>query len=278
MKKLFRFLLLQIFLAPLALAQFTLVSGTVVDPNGIPYANGTITAQLILAGVTPTLNGGSFAMTGSAGLNSAGSFSMQLVSNSSMVPNTLQWSFTVCSAGGTVLPSGGTGPQCFTPARITITGATQSISTQLNAAALALTAGGALGFLQVTGTISSAQILALHTTPVVVIPAPGPGLFIDVDSIEFNTITGGTAYAGNNTLFLNNTTVYTYFSIPQSSSGLNFNGNSWARWQEQSLGTTLAGGSASAVNQPVSINASGNPTTGNGSFRYIIRYRIISLQ
>jgi hypothetical protein len=122
----------------LAFGQFTTVTGTVIDPNGIPYSQGTITAQLVIAGVTPTLNGGGFSMTGSAGLDNSGNFTMRLVSSTSMSPN-LQWSFTVCSAKGTVNPAIGTGSQCFTPAAITITGSSQSISTQLQAAALALT-------------------------------------------------------------------------------------------------------------------------------------------
>jgi hypothetical protein len=129
--------LLLFSLSTLAAAQFTTVSGTVTDPNGLPYANGTITAKLVLAGTTPTINGGSFTMTGSAGLNGAGSFIMRLADSLVMTP-TANWSFTVCSAGGTIQPSGGTGPQCFTPAPITITGASQSITVQLNAAALAL--------------------------------------------------------------------------------------------------------------------------------------------
>lgn len=137
MRKLLRSLFLVLFLSPLALAQFTLVSGTVTDPNGLPYALGTITAQLVTAGVSPTVNGSSFAMAASAGLNSAGSFTMQLVSNALMVPSTLQWSFTVCSAQGTIQPAGGNGSQCFT-VLITISGASQSISSTLSAAAPAL--------------------------------------------------------------------------------------------------------------------------------------------
>ncbi len=138
LRKFLRLSLLVLLLAPFAAAQFTLVTGTVVDPNGVPYALGTITAQLVTAGVTPTINGNSFAMTGSSGLSATGSFTMQLVSNALMLPNTLQWSFQVCSAQGTVQPAGGPGPVCFTTL-ITISGATQSISSTLSAAALALT-------------------------------------------------------------------------------------------------------------------------------------------
>lgn len=159
LRKLFRSGLLVLLLAPFAAAQFTLVSGTVVDPNGTPYALGTITAQVITAGVSPTVNGQSFAMTGSSGLDLTGSFTMQLVSSTAMSPN-LQWSFKVCSAIGTVQPAGGPGPVCFI-SLITITGATQSISGTLSAAAPALTnafppvnSAGAIGSFYSDGHLS----------------------------------------------------------------------------------------------------------------------------
>ncbi len=45
-----RLLTLLFLLAPsVSIAQITTVSGTVTDPNGIPYAGGTIKAQLALA-------------------------------------------------------------------------------------------------------------------------------------------------------------------------------------------------------------------------------------
>ncbi len=164
LKKFSRSLLLVLLLAPFAAAQFTLVSGTVTDPHGTPYALGTITAQLITAGTSPTINGSSFSMTASAGLNSAGSFTMQLVSNALMLPNTLQWGFTVCSAQGTVQPAGGTGSQCFS-LPITISGATQSITATLSAAAPALTSGsgGPLGTLDQVGIHASIPNTTLYT-------------------------------------------------------------------------------------------------------------------
>lgn len=174
-RKLFRSGLLVVLLAPFAAAQFTLVSGTVTDPNGTPYALGTITAQLITAGVSPTINGNSFAMTASSGLSSAGSFTMQLVSNALMSPNTLQWSFTVCSAVGTVQPAGGTGPQCFT-LPITISGATQSISATLSAAAPALSKVSAVG---------GAGNIVIYAT------SPAYGLKNDTRAIQDATITSG---------------------------------------------------------------------------------------
>jgi len=146
-------------------AQFTTVTGTVIDPNGIPYSGGTITAKLVLSGTTPTLNGGSFSMTGSAGLNTAGAFTMRLADSTVMSPNA-NWSFTVCSAVGTVNPAIGTGSQCFTPAPITISGSSQSISTQLQAAALALT-----NPVTVTGA-AFASSLRLSNSPAPAAPSP----------------------------------------------------------------------------------------------------------
>lgn len=141
------------------MANFTLVTGTVLDPNGVPYADGSITAQLVTAGTSPTLNGGSFAMTGSARLSKTGTFTMQLADNNSISPTGLKWLFTVSSFRGTVEPAGGTGPQSFT-ASITITGATQDISSQLQAAAPALTV-----------TVASSSL-----GPTVIVPAAGTTL------------------------------------------------------------------------------------------------------
>jgi len=125
-----------------AAAQFTTVTGTVTDPNGIPYANGTIVSVLILPGGTsPTLGGLPYTPpTQPVGLDSTGSFTIQLADNNVLLPAATKWNFTVCSAIGTVQPASGKGPVCFTLASpITITGTSQSITANLNAAALVLT-------------------------------------------------------------------------------------------------------------------------------------------
>jgi hypothetical protein len=124
-----------------AAAQFTQVSGTVLDPSGIPYALGTISARLVLPGGTSaTLNGLPYSPpTQPSGLDLTGSFTMQLADNTVLLPGATQWTFVVCSAIGTVLPSGGKGPVCFNVGPLTISGSSQSISAQLQAAALPLT-------------------------------------------------------------------------------------------------------------------------------------------
>jgi hypothetical protein len=125
----------------LAAAQFTQVSGTVTDPNGLPYANGTISPILVLPGGTsPTLNGLAYTPPSQpVGLSSAGSFVMNLADNTVLQPAGTKWNFQVCSAAGTVQPAGGKGPVCFSlAAPITISGSSQSITANLNAVALAL--------------------------------------------------------------------------------------------------------------------------------------------
>jgi hypothetical protein len=126
-----------------AFAQFTTVTGTVIDPHSVPYALGTITPTLVIpsgAG-SPTLNGQQYIPPSQAvGLDKNGSFSFNVADNTVLLPAGTKWNFAVCSATGTVQPAIGTGPQCFSLASpITISGSTQSISTQLNAVALALT-------------------------------------------------------------------------------------------------------------------------------------------
>jgi hypothetical protein len=93
---------------------FTTVSGTIIDPNGIPWAGGTISAQLItFGGPAPTLNGVGFTtQTSPVLLNSAGSFTMRLADSGVIVPSNTQWRFTVNIAPG-VLPPIGKGPQSF---------------------------------------------------------------------------------------------------------------------------------------------------------------------
>jgi hypothetical protein len=139
--RLIRWAWLLLFFALPAWAQFTLVSGTVTDPNGLPYAYGTITPALTSSG-TPTLNGLPYSPPNSpVGLNASGTFQFQLAANASLLPASSTWSFTVKCGVGCVLPSGGNGPVSFTLSGVTIAGTTQNISSQLSALAPALSNG-----------------------------------------------------------------------------------------------------------------------------------------
>lgn len=135
------FVLFLIFL-PLACAQFTTVSGTVTDPNGLPYAFGTVNPILIFSGGTPKLPSGSpyFPPNQASGLDASGHFVVTLGDNTQLTPGGSLWNFQVCSAAGSVPAAFGKGSVCFTLASpITISGSSQSITTFLTAAALPLT-------------------------------------------------------------------------------------------------------------------------------------------
>jgi len=112
----FAFLALLAFCATLAAAQggFTTVSGVIVDPNGIPWVGGTISAQLItFGGAQPTLNGVSFTGGNASGIiGPGGAFLMRLADSGVIVPNTTKWRFTINISPG-VLPPLGLGSQSF---------------------------------------------------------------------------------------------------------------------------------------------------------------------
>jgi hypothetical protein len=177
-------------LAP-AFAQFTTVTGTVIDPHSVPYALGTITPTLV-ANSTPTLNGFPYTPpTQPVGLDKNGSFSFNIADNNQLQPPGTQWNFIVCSAVGTTQPVVGTGSQCFTLATpLTITGATQNISTQLNAAALALTipiGGGGIG--TITPGAAPQQAVYSGTTT---ISGQNKPIYDTRDSMTCNTPRGST--------------------------------------------------------------------------------------
>jgi len=120
---------------PVSAQNLTTVSATIVDPNGLPYSNATIQAQLIPTGVTPTINGIQVSAFTRANADVTGTFSMNLASNAVLSPGGTQWQFTVNETG--IAPPQGTGAQQFT-VTLTISGASQNISTNLSAAAPAL--------------------------------------------------------------------------------------------------------------------------------------------
>ena len=124
-----RLLLTLILLAPLsALGQYTTVSATVSDTNGIPYAGGTVNATLP-AGEYFASTGVQPPSSASAKLSSTGSFTLQLADNTKLLPINSQWTFNVCYSDGVT---------CFASA-ITISGSSQSISSTLTAASAPIT-------------------------------------------------------------------------------------------------------------------------------------------
>jgi hypothetical protein len=138
---------------------FTTVTGTITDPNGVTWACGTVSAQLITAGgAAPTLNGGGFTTQTSPvqlgcptipGSGASGSFVMRLADSGVIVPSNTTWKFTFGTPG--TAPPLGTGPQsfsyttainCSTNTPTTCTSNQLSISTPASALAPAVGGGG----------------------------------------------------------------------------------------------------------------------------------------
>jgi len=120
----------------------TTVSGTVTDPSGIPYAGGQLTATVVPpnGGVSPyvTATGAPLIAPSISNLDANGTFSVGLVANASITPASTHYTFRVCAPF--VQPPIGSGTQsCFTVTGVTISGATQSLTATLDAAAPALT-------------------------------------------------------------------------------------------------------------------------------------------
>jgi hypothetical protein len=136
MKKAFLALCACLFFSVAAHAQYTVVTGTIIDPNGWPYANATISAVLVPS--TPgrwTLSGLPYAgIMPNTNLDFNGSFRAALGDNSVILPAGTQWQFTVNTQAQPQIGVLGTGAQSF-QITLTISGASQDITAALTAAA-----------------------------------------------------------------------------------------------------------------------------------------------
>jgi len=142
------------------------VTGTVTDPNGLPYSNGVIEASISSGSPLLTCGGVPFANGYQrVSLSAAGTFSMQLALNSgagSIQPSGTQWTFRVSGTAGLPLPVG-TGTQVFSYTA-SISGNTD-LSAALSALAPKLTngtggGGGSGPFSSITsGTNTSAAMV-----------------------------------------------------------------------------------------------------------------------
>ena len=206
-------LLLLLMIPGLLSAQtLTTVTATVLDPNGIAYANGTVTFTLVNAsGVpsfasTPQIGGSNISgFVGPVGLSATGVLSVNLPCNSAgggctvITPAGTQWIPTVC-ASPAQLPIG-TGQGCFTTAGITITGATQDISATLNASALNL--AQKVSIARIYNTTPAAGTASIGATTMVTAPAqPAAGTHYQFRSYATQTVLG-TSCTTNTTVVVN---------------------------------------------------------------------------
>lgn len=116
-----------LLLSPIAFAGTTTVSATVTDSDSTAWASGTWSAVLIVppgAG-QPSINGQPFTQSFSGTLNGSGAFSQSMADNTTVNPAGTKWRFTICPAPYISSPCG--------VVTLTISGASQSISTQIDA-------------------------------------------------------------------------------------------------------------------------------------------------
>jgi hypothetical protein len=139
MKKVLFLVLLLLTLTPFSFAQSTLVSATITDQGGQAWLNGTykFTFVPVFGNAGPYVwTGGAFSLgtTVSGSLDGTGSFtSVSVPSNTAITPSGTQWKVQVCPMG-----SGA----CFAT-NLTITGATQSLTSSVIPPAISVPPTGA---------------------------------------------------------------------------------------------------------------------------------------
>ena len=138
--------LLTLFLPTSAKGQTkTLVTGTVTDPNGTPYAGAQLVISLVSPGgpsptYTPCNNpsaGCQIQNPSPVTLTSTGAIpggGINIWANASILPAATTYTFKVVLSPGVPLPLG-TGPQICTVSGLTIAGASQSITTNFSGSA-----------------------------------------------------------------------------------------------------------------------------------------------
>lgn len=132
--------------------------------------------------------------------------------------------------------------------------------------------GGANGIRTATVSISSAEILALNTTPKEIIAAPGAGKYIQILWGHIFLDFGGTAYS-------NETTEIEYSTGQDIVGTITSLLNVGVDTIRNIVGSTGGIYAFSQVNNAsVRYRAtSANPTTGNGTIQIVLAYRIVTI-
>jgi hypothetical protein len=193
------------FLAPPLLAQtITTVTGTILDPTGVPYGGAAVTVTLAppAGGASPTVTatGSPVVMPVVPTLSASGTFTANLIANASITPASTTYSFRFCAPP--IPPPLGSGVGCFTITGVTIAGASQDISATANASALALL-GTTNNTSRAAAPIPAAGTASIGATTLVTAPAiPATGTSYKLSAYVTQTVLGS-ACAGNTTVVVN---------------------------------------------------------------------------
>lgn len=131
-------------------------------------------------------------------------------------------------------------------------------------------------FQSMKATLTSAQLLALHTTSVILVPAPGVGKTIKIISLFESNRAGAIAYVGGQTHYFYIGEDADYLSLDQAnlSSPLTSANNA------SSIGNPSAGISGFdkfGENLPLKVKTNSQTTLGNGEVDIYIIYKIVTL-
>lgn len=124
--------------------------------------------------------------------------------------------------------------------------------------------------------LTSAQILNMNATPVVIIPAPGPGLRVFVLGASAVYNFGTVAYAGGTQLALYySAAIGALNAAPFLSIALL--GNTVSEVSQFARGATGGTGQAATAttNQPIVMTTNAAPTTGDGTVDVYVQYVIL---
>ncbi len=122
-------------------------------------------------------------------------------------------------------------------------------------------------------SVSSAEILALHTTPKTLVSAPGAGFAIDVISINILLNYNSIAYTTSADLFV----TYMTSGADLHTTAIDFN-QAFSAMTKMKFDDATTWNKTVRENTPISlICATANPTLGNSTFSVYITYRIITL-
>ena len=131
---------------------------------------------------------------------------------------------------------------------------------------------------ETTVTVSSAELLALFTTPKTLISSPGAGSYISVISFDMYYTYVSAAYAntGNNlNVKYDNASGYTL--TPNLFAGGFLDQTNDVVYQSPFLGSVYQQASTNILNKPLVLTyANSNLTTGGGNLKIFITYKIIT--